>query len=165
MIQITPQMHILVAVEPVDFRNEIDGWARLYNDVLKHDPFGGRVFVFRNRSLTALQVLIDDGQGFWLCHKRLSSGRFCWWPAGKNAVSWSLATHALPVLLSAGNPEATQAAPAWRSVGPADCHGFSCPTSDIALNRSCIFHESVVLLRPRKTTIETNGQTVPDNSY
>jgi len=21
-----------------------------------------------------------DGQGFWLCQKRLSKGRFAWWP-------------------------------------------------------------------------------------
>jgi hypothetical protein len=61
-----------------------------------------------------------DGQGFWLCHKRLSSGKFCWWPAGKNAATKTLAAHQMQVLLSAGNPDTTQAAPAWRPVGPAD---------------------------------------------
>src|SRR3990172_12082021 len=30
---------------------------------------------FRNRRATALKVLVDEGQGFWLCHKRLSSVR------------------------------------------------------------------------------------------
>jgi hypothetical protein len=29
MIQVTPQMRILVAIEPVDFRSGIDGLARL----------------------------------------------------------------------------------------------------------------------------------------
>jgi len=38
MIQITPQMHVVAAVEPVDFRCGIDGLARLCKDVLKHDP-------------------------------------------------------------------------------------------------------------------------------
>jgi len=71
MIQITPQMRIVAAVEPVDFRRGIDGLARLCKDVLKHDPFRGWVFVFRNRSSTALKVLVYDGQGFWLCHKKL----------------------------------------------------------------------------------------------
>ena len=80
MIQITPQMRIVAAVEPADFRRGIDGLARLCKDVLRHDPFRGWVFVFRNRSATALKVLVYDGQGFWLCHKRLSSGRFRWWP-------------------------------------------------------------------------------------
>ena len=88
MIQITPQMRILAAIEPADFRRGIDGLARLCKDVLKHDPFNGWVFVFRNRSATALKILVYDGQGFWLCHKRLSSGKFRWWPAAKNA--WTL---------------------------------------------------------------------------
>ncbi len=81
MIQITPQMRILVAVEPTDFRRGIDGLARVCKEVLRHDPFNGWVFVFRNRPATALKVLVYDGQGFWLCHKRLSSGKFRWWPA------------------------------------------------------------------------------------
>ena len=125
MIQITPQMRVVAAVEPVDFRRGIDGLARLCKDVLKHDPFNGWVFVFRNRSATALKILVYDGQGFWLCHKRLSCGKFSWWPSGRpsvngaSATTRTLAAHQMQVLLSAGNPEATQAAPVWRAVGPA----------------------------------------------
>ena len=83
MIQLTPQMRIVAAVEPVDFRCGIDGLARLCKGMLKHDPFNGWVFVFRNRSAKAMKILVYDGQGFWLCHKRLSTGKFCWWPAGR----------------------------------------------------------------------------------
>ena len=72
MLQITPHMKILVAVEPADFRRGIDGLARLCQETLQHDPFVGAVFVFRNRRGTALKLLMYDGQGFWLCHKRLS---------------------------------------------------------------------------------------------
>jgi transposase len=118
MIQITPQMRIVVAVEPVDFRKGIDGLAQVCKDVLKHDPFGGWVFVFRNRPATVLKVIVYDGQGFWLCHKRLSSGRFRWWPTSSTTAAKTLAAHQLQVLFSAGNPEATQAAPVWRPVGP-----------------------------------------------
>lgn len=39
MIQITPQMRILVAVEAVDFRRGIDGLARVCREVLRADPF------------------------------------------------------------------------------------------------------------------------------
>ena len=71
MIQITPQMRILVAVEPTDFRRGIDGLARVCKEVLRQDPFGGWVFVFRNRPATALKILVYDRQGSWLCHKKL----------------------------------------------------------------------------------------------
>lgn len=118
MIQITPQMRILVAIEPADFRRGIDGLARLCKESLERDPFCGCVFVFRNRRATAVKVLVYDGQGFWLCHKRLSSGRFQWWPCHNSEASQALAAHQLQVLLSAGDPARTQVLPDWRPVGP-----------------------------------------------
>ncbi len=120
MLQITPQMKILVAVEPVDFRRGIDGLARLCQEALQHDPFVGVVFVFRNRKATALKVLMYDGQGFWLCHKRLSQGHFPWWPSAADGSgnAQRLAAHQLAVLLAAGNPMRTNAAADWRPVGP-----------------------------------------------
>ena len=121
MIQLTPQMRILVAIEPADFRKGIDGMAKVCREALDQDPFGGTVFVFRNRRATAVKILVYDGQGFWLCHKRLSSGRFRWWPVRgcRSEVAQSLAAHQLQVLLSAGNPAGAQGAPDWRPVGPA----------------------------------------------
>jgi transposase len=120
MLQITPQMKVLVAVEPADFRKGIDGLVRLCKDALGQDPFAGTVFVFRNRRSTSIKALVYDGQGFWLCQKRLSEGRFRWWPtsADQHTTARALAAHQLSVLFSAGNPEQTAAAPDWRPVGP-----------------------------------------------
>lgn len=122
MLQITPQMRILVAVKPADFRKGIDGLAALCKTSLGQDPFAGTVFVFRNRRATAIKVLVYDGQGFWLCQKRLSSGRFRWWPTAadrsEDPAAATLAAHQLAVLFSGGNPTRTAAAPDWRSVGP-----------------------------------------------
>jgi hypothetical protein len=80
MLQITPQMRILVAVEAVDFRKGIDSLAELCRAKLNADPFSGCLFVFRSRRATSIKVLVYDGQGFWLATKRLSKGRFRWWP-------------------------------------------------------------------------------------
>lgn len=41
MIQIAPQMRILVAVEAIDLRRGIDGLAQVCKDVLRSDPFCG----------------------------------------------------------------------------------------------------------------------------
>lgn len=81
VIQITPHMRIVVAVEPVDFRKGIDGLAAVCPKKLESDPFlCGAVFVFRSKSRTALRTVNYDGQGIWMCHKRLSSGHFHQWP-------------------------------------------------------------------------------------
>lgn len=119
MIQVTPQMRVLVAVEPADFRKGIDGLCRICREALSSDPFSGTVFVFRSRRGTAIRVLAYDGQGFWLCTKRLSHGKFRWWPSGREEAGTSLRAHELQVLLCGGDPRATKAAPLWRQVGMA----------------------------------------------
>ncbi|NCP07944.1 IS66 family insertion sequence element accessory protein TnpB [bacterium] len=79
----TPHMRIMAAVEPVDFRKGIYGLCAVCRQRLQSDPFTGTVFVFINKSRTALRILAYDGQGYWLCHKRLSQGRFNWGFKGK----------------------------------------------------------------------------------
>lgn len=116
MIQITPQMRILVAVAPADFRCGIDGLGRLCRERLLEDPMSGAVFVFRNRKATAVRCLVYDGQGFWLCQKRLSRGRFSWWPTCDSAASKDLLVHELQLLLWNGDPSRADAQPAWRPV-------------------------------------------------
>ena len=115
MIQLTPQMRILLAVAPADFRRGMDGLARLCRDVLQSDPFSGAAFVFRNRRRTAIKILVYDGQGFWLAHKRLSKGKFGWWPEGGEEAK-RLEVHQLQLLLWNGNPDRADAAPPWRRV-------------------------------------------------
>jgi transposase len=119
MIQITPQMRLLLAVEPVDFRKGIDGLVALCRQRLQADPMAGALFVFSNRRRQALKILCYDGQGYWLCQKRLSQGRFGWWPSGDQQTTLSLDVHQLQVLLWNGNPHQAQAAPLWRRIAPA----------------------------------------------
>jgi transposase len=116
MLQITPQMRILVAVEPVDGRKGIDSLARLCRDKLAEDPFSGCLFLFRNRSGTTLRALCFDGTGYWLAQKRLSKGHFSNWPTS-TASAKSLEPHQAYLLLAAGDPSAP-GAPVWRAVRP-----------------------------------------------
>ena len=106
----------MVAVEPVDGRKGIDSLAQLCREQLSEDPFSGCLFIFRSRSGTAVKLLCFDGQGFWLAQKRLSQGRFRFWPQGEE-TGYSLEAHQAQVLLAAGDP-AVNGGPVWRSVRP-----------------------------------------------
>jgi len=114
VIQIAPQVRILVAIEAIDGRKGIDRIAQLCREKLQADPFSGWLFIFRSRRGTSIRILQFDGQGFWLATKRLSKGRFKWWPAGHEAAR-VVQAHQAQLLLAAGNPE-TEAAPVWRKV-------------------------------------------------
>lgn len=118
MIQITPHMRILVAVEPIDFRAGIDRLVGACRQRLEADPFSGGLFVFCNRARTAIKILTYDGQGYWLCQKRLSSGRFAFWPDGEKP-SRALEACELQLLLMGGDPARANAAPAWRRLSVA----------------------------------------------
>ena len=111
---------ILVAVEPADFRQGIDGLSRVCRQRFEADPKSGAVFVLRNRRGRALKILVYDGQGFWLCQKRSSTGRFRFWPTPeRGGRTRRLEAHELQVLLACGDPAAVKAPPPWRRVGEA----------------------------------------------
>jgi transposase len=118
MIQITAQMRVLVAIEPVDGRKGIDSLVRLCQEKLVEDPFSGCVFVFRSRRGTSIRLLTYDGQGYWLAQKRLSKGRFVWWPDPEAAghVAKPLEAYQAQLLLAAGDVSRVRAAPIWRRV-------------------------------------------------
>jgi transposase len=115
MLQLTPQSRIFLAVSPVDFRKGSDGLAALCRQTVSENPLGGAVYVLRNRTGTTLTLLAYDGQGFWLCTKRLSQGRFHWWPPTASS-SVPLSARELSILLWNGHPDRAQLAPVWRPV-------------------------------------------------
>lgn len=116
MLQLTPHCKVLLAVLPVDFRKGIDGLAALCRQQLSVDPMTGVLFVFRNNSFTAIKILTYDGQGFWLATKRLSAGKFQWWPSGDHGVTRTIIARELSVLLWNGNPERAAIAEDWRKI-------------------------------------------------
>ncbi len=117
MLSLTPQMRILVAIEAIDFRNGIDGLTGICRNQFHKDPLSGCVFAFRNRRGTSLKVLFYDGQGFWLCQKRLSKGRFRWRPGRRDSgVLKGMEARELQLLLWNGDPDRATLGPLWRKL-------------------------------------------------
>lgn len=93
MLTITSAHRIYIACQAFDFRMGIDGFAAICRRHFHLDPFSGHCFIFRNKRKTAIKVLLYDKTGFWLCHKRLSKGKFKQWPSTTSNVVSIRAEH------------------------------------------------------------------------
>ncbi len=78
MISVRSGFRILVTTGLVDFRRGMDSLAMLVSETLRHDPFGGDLFVFRSKRADRIKILAWDGTGLVLYSKRLETGRFTW---------------------------------------------------------------------------------------
>ena len=67
---------VWIATAPVDMAKSFDGLAEVVRSFLGHDPLGGNVFVFRNRSSERVKILWWDGDGLTIYYKRLERGTF-----------------------------------------------------------------------------------------
>lgn len=74
-MQLSYKTPIWLYSTPVDFRRQIDGLVMLVASQLALSPVSGELFIFRNKSANKLKLLWYDGNGFWLCYKRLERGR------------------------------------------------------------------------------------------
>lgn len=119
MIQLLPQLNILLACQPVDFRKGIDGLIGLCRAQFNAELYDGTLFVFRNRRGTALKILAFDGVGWWLVIRRFSEGRLQWWPkAQAHTLTQPLEAQQLQVLIYNGLPEQASFASPWRAPRP-----------------------------------------------
>ena len=84
---ITHPGQIWLVAEAVDMRRGIDGLSMMVHQALAHSPCAGSAFVFSNRAGNRIKVLLWDGTGVWLCHRRLHEGRFVWPKLGDPCVT------------------------------------------------------------------------------
>ena len=113
MIQITPQHRLLIYPHSVDFRKGIDKLIGFCRANFEDNPFAGILFCFRNTAMTAIKVLVYDGTGFWLCHKRFSKGKIMQWPKTQQEA-YKISAVELQVILNQGH--ATRLAPSWHAL-------------------------------------------------
>lgn len=78
MIPVPAGTRVWLASGHTDMRKGFDGLALKVQEVLKQNPHGGHVFVFRGKRGGLIKLLWHDGQGLCLFAKRLERGRFIW---------------------------------------------------------------------------------------
>lgn len=77
---------VMIMVQPVDMRLGIDGLTSLVQQALQTSACDGRVYLFRNRAGNRLKALRWDGNGVWLCQRRLHQGKFYWPQPGDTSM-------------------------------------------------------------------------------
>ncbi len=124
MLALTPHMRIFVAFDPIDFRCGMNRLAQIAKDLFAEDPQSGVLFVFRNRRQSEVKMLVYDGSGYYLIHRRLSSGRLGFWPKTllqQKEPGITVESSELLVLLRGGDPRGT-IPDSWKKIEP---NGFN----------------------------------------
>ncbi|MBK4216159.1 IS66 family insertion sequence element accessory protein TnpB [Paracoccus caeni] len=78
MISPSGNFRIYLAAQPVDFRKGMDGLAAIVQTEFDLDPFSGTIFVFRAKRADRLKIIVWDGTGLVLVHKRIEGVGFVW---------------------------------------------------------------------------------------
>lgn len=75
-------VRVYVCLTPCDMRRSFDGLHALVRDHLRHDAFGGHLYLFSNRRRDRVKLLYWDRDGFAVWAKRLEEGSYAW-PSGE----------------------------------------------------------------------------------
>ena len=63
MITIRPDLKVLIAAQPVDFRKGMDALAGLLAECLSENPYAGTIFVFRSKRSDRVKILALSASG------------------------------------------------------------------------------------------------------
>jgi transposase len=86
MIALRPDLKVVLAAQPVDFRKSVHTLSALVSEALRASPYCGDIFVFRSKRADRVKLLAWDGSGMVLMTKWLQQGRFTWPPVRDGVV-------------------------------------------------------------------------------
>ena len=78
---------VWLVLEAVDMRLGIDGLSSRVVQHLGKSPCDGHAYAFTNRARNRLKLLVWDGNGVWLCQRRLHQGYFVWPKSGADTAA------------------------------------------------------------------------------
>jgi transposase len=76
MLHLSPQCRYYVYTGSCDMRKGFDSLCGTISSEMKEDVFAGAVFIFLNRRRNQVKLLLWEGDGLALYHKRLERGTY-----------------------------------------------------------------------------------------
>ena len=116
MISFPANTDIFVCHLPVSFGCGIDGMIRYCKIILNKEPLSNAYFMFINKGKEQIRVLWYDGQGFSLCTKRSSQGRFAYWPKNAEELYSTFSFFDAQIIFTGGNPKNLKSKNIWKKV-------------------------------------------------
>lgn len=117
MLTLPGSVRILLATQPVDMRNSIDGLMALVRTAWGEDVYSGHLFVFVSRKGDRVKILTFSRGGFVLYYKRLEAGRFRLPPVAADAQAVPLDATQLAMLLDGIDVARVERPRAWTPSG------------------------------------------------
>ena len=115
MMTFSPKHRVFLAILAIDFRKGITAISKMCFSKFNQDSTNGHYFVFRNKRKTDIKILYYDGQGHWLMQKRLSTGKFSYWPTSEHSLV-TLTPLQARVLVENGDPSSVVKQPDWKPI-------------------------------------------------
>jgi len=105
MLNLPPNVSILVCRESVNIHKSFDGLIGLVRSTMQADPVSPTFFVFFNKARTRVKILYWDIDGFAIWYKRLEQGTFHLTPPKNNETAIRMTRTQLTMLLEGLEPQ------------------------------------------------------------
>lgn len=76
MLSLPPSVRYFLYRQQTDMRKGFDGLSGHVRNELGRDPLTGDIFIFINRRRNQIKLLLFEGDGFSVYHKRLERGTY-----------------------------------------------------------------------------------------
>src|SRR5215210_1010227 len=76
MLHLSPSCHYYLYNGSTDMRKGFDSLSGIISSQMKGDPLSGSLFIFFNKKHNQVKLLLWEGDGFALYHKRLEQGTY-----------------------------------------------------------------------------------------
>lgn len=76
MLSLSPSVRYFLYRQQADMRKGFDGLSGHVRNELGRDPLTGDIFIFINRRRNQIKLLLFEGDGFSVYHKRLERGTY-----------------------------------------------------------------------------------------
>jgi transposase len=116
MISFPANTDIFVCHLPVSFGCGIDGMIRYCKIILNKEPLSSAYFMYVNKGKEQIRVLWYDGQGFLLCTKRSSQGRFSNWPKNTEELYSTFSFIDAQIIFTGANLKQVKSKNIWKKI-------------------------------------------------